>query len=99
MRSSSTCAVAAVRRSEEQQSINFDDAQQTGIMLSTCTCDTMYSYAGGACQRQTHLDRDQDNKGDDDAKHQSLLPVANTEVQQFGEEASVVCWLHALHYP
>lgn len=44
---------------------------------------------------ETDLNGDQHDERNDDAQQERLLPVANTEVQNFGEEASCVCWLHA----
>ena len=47
------------------------------------------------CHRpDAHLDRDKNNEGDDDGQNQRLLPVAHAKVDDFGDEAAMVLWLH-----
>ena len=41
-------------------------------------------------QEEAHFDRDKYNQGDQYAQDQSLLPVADAEVQDLGEESAVV---------
>ena len=89
---------------EEDKVLSTDLAQLSGqrhasaCMTQKLLKGTCYAMPGNSTMETkagVDLDRDQHNQGDDDAQQERLLPVADTEVQDFGEKASRVCWLHA----